>query len=110
MPSVPIEIPSDTVIVLNKTALQFDSSIDCSTISAKSLICMLQGVTFDQVEATPTNGFLKSSEENPTPLSIDLEAACNGPSTNLLECFLLVIFNQRNTLMLLLTSLLYIDF
>jgi hypothetical protein len=36
---------------------------------------MLQGVTFAPVDAIPTKGLVKSSEVNPTPLSIDLEAA-----------------------------------
>jgi hypothetical protein len=36
---------------------------------------MLHGVTFDQVDAIPTNGFEKSAVSNPTPLSIEREAA-----------------------------------
>jgi hypothetical protein len=52
---------------------------------------MLQGVTLAPVEAIPTNGFVKSSVVKPTPLSIDLDAAWLGPSTNSFENFLFVI-------------------
>jgi hypothetical protein len=75
IPCVPIDIPSETVMVLNKTPLQPDSSIELSTTLASSFICILHGVTLDQVEAIPTNGLEKSEVSNPTPLSIDREAA-----------------------------------
>jgi hypothetical protein len=70
-----MEMPSETVIVLKRTPLQPESSIDVSTRSASSLMCILQGVTFDQVEAIPTNGLEKSDVSNPTPLNIEREAA-----------------------------------
>ena len=75
IPCVPIDIPSDTVIVLKRTPLHPDASIELSTRSANSLICILQGVTFDQVDAMPTSGFEKSAVSKPTPLSIDRDAA-----------------------------------
>jgi hypothetical protein len=75
MPCVPIEIPSETVIVLKSTPLHSDASIEFSTRLASSLMCILQGVTFDHVDAMPTSGFEKSAVLKPTPLSIDREAA-----------------------------------
>ena len=62
--------------MLNNTPLQSWSLIESSTIDANLLICILQGVTFDQVEAMPTCGIVKSCEVKPTPLSIALEADC----------------------------------
>ena len=72
---MPIDIPSETVIVLNRTPLPPELSTEFSTTDASSLICILHGVTLAPVEAIPTNGFVKSSEVKPTPLSIDLDAA-----------------------------------
>ena len=75
IPCVPIEMPSDTVIVLKSTPLPPELFIESSTISESLLICILHGVTFAPVDAIPTKGFVKSSDVKPTPLSIDLEAA-----------------------------------
>ena len=71
IPRVPIEIPSEIVMVLKRTDLSPASSTELHMVCANSLMCMLQGVTFDQVEAMPTCGFLKSSSEKPVGLSID---------------------------------------
>jgi hypothetical protein len=38
-------------------------------------MCMLQGVTFDQVDAIPTKGLEKSAVSKPTPRSMEREAA-----------------------------------
>ena len=54
IPRVPIDIPSEIVIVLNKTDLSSFSSTDSHTKLAKSLMCILHGVTIDHVDATPT--------------------------------------------------------
>ena len=54
IPSEPIEIPSEIVIVLNITAFPPAELTPISASSAKSLICILQGVTIDQVDAIPT--------------------------------------------------------
>ena len=54
MPKVPIDIPSEIVMVLNKTDFKSCSLIESQIKDARSLICILQGVTIDQVEATPT--------------------------------------------------------
>ena len=92
MPWVPIEMPSDTVIVLKSTPLPPDTFTEFSTTSASLLICILHGVTFAPVDAMPTKDFEKSSEVNPTPRSIDLDAAWFGPSTRSFEYFLELIF------------------
>ena len=54
IPSDPIEIPSDMVIVLKITPLPPALLTPFSASLAKSLICMLHGVTIDQVDAIPT--------------------------------------------------------
>ncbi len=59
MPSLPIEMPSDTVMVLKTMALPPASFAPFSASSASLSMCMLQGVTLLQVEAMPMSGFLK---------------------------------------------------
>ena len=66
MPGVPMEMPSDTVTVLNTTLLAPASSAPMAAASARSLMCILQGVTIDHVEAMPTCAFAKSSCLKPT--------------------------------------------
>ncbi len=56
MPGVPIEMPSETVMVLNSTLLPPAASTPAAASRASSPMCMLQGVTFAQVEATPICG------------------------------------------------------
>jgi hypothetical protein len=89
MPLVPIDIPSETVIVLKITDFDPTESAPLAADSASLLICMLQGVTILQVEAIPTCGLSKSSDSKPTALSIALEGACSTPSTISDEYFLL---------------------
>ena len=86
-------------MVLKRTPLQPEASMEFSTISANSLMCILQGVTFDQVDAIPTSDFSKSSVLKPTPLNIEREAAWNGPSTKFFEYFLFDIVKLLNTAM-----------
>ena len=63
---MPIEMPSETVMVLNSTLLAPASSAPIAAASASSLMCMLHGVTIDQVDAMPTCGLAKSSRVKPT--------------------------------------------
>jgi hypothetical protein len=56
MPGVPMEMPSDTVMVLNSTLLPPAASTPAHASRANSPMCMLQGVTLPQVEATPICG------------------------------------------------------
>ncbi len=66
IPSVPIEMPSETVIVSKIIALPPAALAPASASRASWSICMLQGVTMLQVDAIPTRGFLKSSGLKPT--------------------------------------------
>ena len=85
MPGVPIEMPSDTVMVLKVTALAPCASTPAAAKRASSSMCMLQGVRLLQVEAMPTCGFSKSASLNPTACSIARAGACLTPSTTILE-------------------------
>jgi hypothetical protein len=66
MPLVPIEMPSEMVMVLNITALPSALLTPTAAASASLLMCILHGVTMLQVDATPICGFLKSSLLKPT--------------------------------------------
>src|ERR1700739_505151 len=80
MPGVPMEMPSDTVMVLKSTLLPPAPSTPEHASRASSPMCMLQGVTLPQVEATPICGRAKSSSRNPTARSMAREGACLAPS------------------------------
>ena len=86
MPGVPIEMPSDTVMVLNSTLLPPPPSMPAHASRARSPMCMLQGVRFAQVEATPICGLWKSSSAKPTARSMARAGACVSPSTTRREC------------------------
>ena len=60
IPSVPIEIPSEMVIVLKIVALPPAASIPRAASRASWSMCILHGVTMLHVEATPICGLLKS--------------------------------------------------
>ncbi len=78
-------MPSDTVIVLNRTALPPAAFAPAAASSASSSMCMLQGVTMLHVDAMPTWLLPKSSSVNPTARSIARLGACSTPSTTTLE-------------------------
>src|SRR5580658_6521856 len=81
MPGEPIEMPSDTVMVLNKTPLPPAASAPATASRARSAICMLHGVMFAHVEAIPICGLVKSASWNPTARNIARDGACFTPST-----------------------------
>lgn len=83
MPSVPMDMPSDMVIVLYMTPFPLAASTAELTLSASLLMCILQGVTMLQVEAIPTCGFLKSASLNPTARNMARLGACSTPSTTM---------------------------
>src|SRR5258705_3238425 len=85
MPGDPIEIPSDTVIVLKVTLLPPALSAASAAILARPSICMLQGVRLLHVEAMPTWGLRKSSSTKPTARSMARLGDCLMPSTTRLE-------------------------
>ncbi len=74
-------MPSDTVMVLKSTLLPPLASAPAAASRASSAMCILQGVTFAQVDAMPIWGLVKSASWNPTARSIAREGACFTPST-----------------------------
>src|SRR5690606_29488350 len=85
MPSVPLEMPSDTVMVPKMMPLPLAASTLRLTSSASVLMCMLQGVTMLQVEAMPTWGLRKSASLKPTAWSIARPGTFATPSVTILE-------------------------
>ncbi len=70
MPSVPIEIASDTVMVLKITGLAPAPLTPSAAWRASASMCTLHGVTWLHVEQTPTCDFAKSARVKPTACSI----------------------------------------
>src|SRR5205809_7385745 len=66
MPSVPMEMPSEMVMVSKMMALPPAALAPASASRESWSMCMLQGVTMRQVEAMPTMGLEKSSRVKPT--------------------------------------------
>jgi hypothetical protein len=66
IPSVPIEMPSEMVMVLKMTALPPAASAPFADSFARRSMWTLHGVTCDQVEAMPMCGLAKSSFWKPT--------------------------------------------
>ena len=60
MPGEPIEIPSETVIVLKMRLMAPAPSAASAAALARPSRCTLHGVMFDQVLAMPIEGFSKS--------------------------------------------------
>jgi hypothetical protein len=81
MPLVPIEMPSEMVMVLNITALPSALLTPTAAAPASLLMCILHGVTMLQVDATPICGFLKSSLLKPTACNMARLGARSMPST-----------------------------
>src|SRR5450755_1843743 len=84
MPSVPIEIPSLTVMVPKICGTPPPTRTPSRTFSARRLICELQGVISLHVLATPISGLLKSSSVSPTARSIERLGARSAPSVIIL--------------------------
>ena len=82
MPSVPIETPSLTEIVLNSIGVPPAARIPCFTNSASRRWLKLQGIVSIHVVATPMIGRARSSSVNPIALSIARAAARSGPSVS----------------------------
>ena len=80
MPGVPIEIPSEIVIVLKITGLPPAAATPSAARRAKRSMCMLHGVTWLQVEAMPICDFRKSAQVKPTACSMARLAARSIPS------------------------------
>src|SRR5437868_6166279 len=84
IPSVPIEIPSLTVMVPKICGAPPPTRTPSFTFSAKRLICVLHGVISLHVLATPISGLLKSSSVKPTARSIERFGARTSPSVIIL--------------------------
>jgi hypothetical protein len=80
MPSVPIETPSETEIVLNSSGVPPAARMPRLTCSASARWLRLQGIVSIQVVETPISGRARSSSVNPVPLSIARAGARSGPS------------------------------
>ena len=65
MPMVPIEMPSDTPMVLNRMPTRPAGRMPSLTSPARSIRCMLQLFPSYHTLATPTCGRLMSSSERP---------------------------------------------
>src|SRR5215470_7311830 len=76
MPSVPIEMPSETPIVLKRMPTRPAASTPCFTSAERSSRCMLQGLPSNQQEAIPTCALSRSASERPVAKSIACEAPC----------------------------------
>ena len=79
MPSVPIEIPSDTAIVPNSNGTAPACRTPSLAAAASPLRCRLHGVTSFQDEATATCGRSMSASLSPTARSIARAGARDGP-------------------------------
>ena len=79
MPSVPIETPSETAIVLNSIGVPPASRIPRLTSCASSRWFRLHGIVSIQVVATPMSGFARSSSVKPTRLQHRPRAGAVGP-------------------------------
>src|SRR5438552_14348214 len=77
IPSVPIEIPSLTPIVLKRKPTKPAARTPSFTFSASCSRCILHGLPSYQTLATPTCGFCISSSESPVAYSIACDAPCD---------------------------------
>src|SRR5438046_565929 len=80
MPSVPIETPSETEIVLNSIGVPPARRMPCFTYRARTRWLMLHGIVSIHVVATPTSGRARSASVKPVPFSIARAAARSTPS------------------------------
>ena len=67
MPSVPIEMPSLTPIVLNRMPTRPAATTPCLTCAARSFRCMLHVLPSYQTLAMPTCGLSMSASVSPVP-------------------------------------------
>src|SRR3954447_7199489 len=80
MPTWPIEMPSDTLIVPNSSGYPPAACTPSLTALASRSSDRLHGVISFQLEATPTWGFAQSSSPIPTARSIPRDAVASSPS------------------------------
>ena len=80
-------MPSATVMVPKMMDLPPAASAPAPASRARASMCMLQGVSMLQVEATPTTVFLKSSSLKPTARNMERFGARSEPSCTMEEYF-----------------------
>ena len=85
MPSWPMAMASDTVMVLKVSGTAPASRTPALAAMASLSRWMLQGVTSFQDDATPTWGRSKSSSVKPTARSIDRAGARSRPAVTSVE-------------------------
>src|SRR5450755_3908432 len=81
MPCVPMEMPSEIVMVLKMRGLLPALATPSAAAMASWSMCALQGVTWLQVDATPICDLAKSPRSNPTAWSMARLGARSGAST-----------------------------
>ena len=86
MPSVPIDTPSLTAIVLNSIGVPPAARMPSLTHSASRRWLKLHGIVSIHVVATPTMGLARSSSVKPMALSIARAPARSGPSVRAWLC------------------------
>src|SRR5712691_842916 len=82
MPSVPIETPSETAMVLNSTGVPPARRIPSLTCRASTRWFRLHGIVSIHDVATPTSGRARSASVKPTPFSIARAGARSTPSVS----------------------------
>src|SRR5271170_4653918 len=82
MPCVPMEMPSEIVMVLKMSGLLPALATPSAAAMASWSMWALQGVTWLQVDATPICDFSKSPRSNPTACNMARLGARSGASTS----------------------------
>ena len=89
MPSVPMEMPSLTVMVPNSNGTPSAARTPSLDAWANRSRCTLQGVTSLARLAMATNGFFRSSWVRPMAISMARAGArCGSSVSSLLRCFM----------------------
>src|ERR1700694_2665358 len=86
MPSVPIETPSETAMVLNYIGVAPAAGMPALTFSARRRWLKLQGIVSIQLCPTPISGFARSSRLKPIACNIQRAGARSSPPVSLALC------------------------
>src|ERR1700693_2869687 len=86
MPSVPIETPSETAMVLNSIGVPPAERMPAFTLSARRRWLKLQGIVSIQLCPTPISGLARSSRVKPMACSMERAGARSSPSVNRALC------------------------
>src|SRR6202140_4488892 len=86
IPSVPIETPSETAMVLNSIGVPPAARMPAFTFSARRRWLKLQGMVSIQLCPTPINGLARSSRVKPIACSMERAGARSSPSVNRALC------------------------